>query len=150
MAEFLRTQPEPSDLLTIAYEGIVVARIDREGLFHCYDQVKMCESLRGQADRQQQQMLQLPKKLDWLPVIAEAKSGILNWVRVTLEGSVTQDVREKVLQDLKVLSVDTCPAPDCGSPFVVHVESAKGVRHICAECWTTWEDCHWVPPKEVT
>lgn len=167
MAEFLRTQPEPSDLLTVAYEGITVARIDCLGLFHCYDQAKMIESLRGQADQLQAAMLQLGdishlaaanasaaaevgRILGRVPVIDRAESGTYRWVHVAVEGGVTQDVREKFRQDLKGLSVDTCPAPGCGSSFVVHIESAKGVRHICAECFETWGDCHWVPAKEVT
>lgn len=44
MAEELRTQPEPGDLLTIAFEEIVVARIDAQGNFHCYNKAKMIEA----------------------------------------------------------------------------------------------------------
>lgn len=51
------TRSDPLDLLTIAYEGVPVARIDRYGDFHCYDKEKMIAALRGMAARQREAML---------------------------------------------------------------------------------------------
>ena len=57
MAQQFTTRSDPTDLLTIAYEDIPVARIDRHGDFHCYDKPKMIVALRGMAAKQRDMML---------------------------------------------------------------------------------------------
>ncbi|MFH1485229.1 MAG: hypothetical protein ABIH46_04085 [Chloroflexota bacterium] len=85
-----------------------------------------------------------------------SEEGRFRWAFLAIIGEMTPEGREgfrrqqvscPTCESVAYLPVDTCPF--CDSPFVAHIDSPKGRRHICAECFDTWEECYFVtPPAE--